>query len=56
AFNNKLHLSRHRRLHSQDKPYKCAQCDKSYRQSNSLKLHQLLHTGEKPHRCPECDK
>lgn len=53
------HLNQHYKMHSNDRPHKCKQCDKSYKGSHKLKSHVLqVHTlpANRPYQCPYCDK
>uniref|UniRef100_A0A671MXR0 C2H2-type domain-containing protein n=1 Tax=Sinocyclocheilus anshuiensis TaxID=1608454 RepID=A0A671MXR0_9TELE len=44
-------------LHTEEKPYKCPYCDKSFTLSSCLVLHKRTHAGEKPHHtCRLCCK
>ena len=36
------------------RPYQCADCGKSYKDSASFKRHRLGHTGERPYSCSLC--
>ena len=44
------------RDHSDEKPYKCKDCDKGFAKKTTLKVHQRIHSGEKPYECKDCNR
>ncbi|KAH7704710.1 hypothetical protein AAVH_28095 [Aphelenchoides avenae] len=48
-------LLAHQAIHSDERPFKCEECPKSYKWHGGLIAHRRLHKGEKPFKCDECD-
>lgn len=47
-------LTRHMKSHSEDRPYKCDTCQRSFKTMASLQNHKNTHTGMRPHKCKQC--
>ncbi|XP_045482729.1 zinc finger protein GLIS2 homolog isoform X2 [Harmonia axyridis] len=58
GFNARYKMLVHVRTHTNEKPHKCHQCDKSFSRAENLKIHSRSHSGEKPYVCtvPGCGK
>ncbi|XP_036909823.1 zinc finger protein 569-like [Sturnira hondurensis] len=50
------YVTLHQCVHTEEKPYKCGECSKAFRENKSLIVHQRMHTGEKPYVCRDCGK
>ena len=45
-----------KRAQTNEKPYSCSQCDRSFKYASDMSKHEKTHTGEKPHQCKQCGK
>ncbi|KAH8338382.1 hypothetical protein KR059_002112, partial [Drosophila kikkawai] len=55
TFANTSVRTRHERIrHTNIKPFKCTECDKSFAVSGKLREHMLTHTGERAFHCEPC--
>jgi KRAB domain-containing zinc finger protein len=43
-------------LHDNNRPHKCAECNKTFVQASHLKLHMFQHKNDKPYLCVVCGK
>lgn len=50
------HLAEHMRVHEDNRPYKCPECEMAFKQSTQLNVHRRCHSGVRPYTCKICDR
>lgn len=45
-----------KKIHSAIRPYKCDDCQETFKSADSLRFHTLLHAESQPRNCSYCDK
>jgi len=57
TFSTLSSLSSHRRIHSDEKPFICHLCNRSFRHQSTLNAHIMsVHSGLRPYQCEVCQK
>ncbi|CAL9691022.1 unnamed protein product [Knipowitschia caucasica] len=56
SFYQKINLSNHMLMHSDERPFACSLCTLKFKTKATLSIHTMLHTNERPHGCTLCPK
>ncbi|KAL1517637.1 hypothetical protein ABEB36_001375 [Hypothenemus hampei] len=56
GFKDHDNLKKHKKSHTDLRPFKCTDCDKAFKHRYVLTYHQRIHTGERPYICGYCNK
>jgi uncharacterized Zn-finger protein len=56
TFGDSAKLIRHKKTHSDIRPFECATCAKTFREKSNLLVHMRSHSKEKPYSCDQCSK
>uniref|UniRef100_A0A8C4RCI6 C2H2-type domain-containing protein n=1 Tax=Eptatretus burgeri TaxID=7764 RepID=A0A8C4RCI6_EPTBU len=55
-LNQSSNLSKHKKIHTGEKPFKCSVCLKAFRRLSHLNQHQKIHSGVESNKCTTCNK
>lgn len=56
-FKLKIHLTSHKKSHTDIKEWQCQECDKFFRTKKNLQNHEaMVHRDERPYKCQTCEK
>ncbi|XP_013415771.1 zinc finger protein 260 [Lingula anatina] len=55
-FQSKGALSRHKKIHLDERPFQCSYCKRPFLRKADLQRHERIHTGEKPFQCQICGR
>ena len=56
AFKTKGCLKSHERIHSNERPFECNECNRKFVRANELSAHKKIHLDHKPYDCNTCQK
>ncbi|XP_041449879.1 zinc finger protein 525-like [Drosophila obscura] len=56
SYAHKSNLTRHKQLHTEDRPFKCSDCLKSFKLKYHLQGHIRTHTSDRSFQCCHCSK
>ena len=55
SLDEKLKISQENKIDTDERPFKCNECEKKFIRKEHLKRHKLIHTEEKLNECDQCE-